>query len=280
MRADIAKVLCERERRGRRGGKGKGYAKLLRSQNREDNEDVHSDLEYQPRQISHRRQKLIEFYELRDFSDRLGALKGLVRKAEGQPWDKVYAGICAVVPPMGNVTERHVHTHLHQFIETETRLNEAGEVEVHTFSDSWQPLASAWADYYVHPKTRLVTRIKRRSQRKDYRVEHAEMLAAYVRETQDPLVELHKVCGTWFSVTLEFLPTAYDMAWRYDWRFLDAYDAVGCRMRQADPAYAEVCHAHLVAWREKRTGRKQLALLKNKKALGTKELAALGLTNS
>ncbi len=231
MRNDIKKVICERERSGPRDYLiGPDYDKRHKSaRDMQNGEDEYPDLEDLPKQESMTAR--FGWDGMRDFSDRLGAIKGLVRKAEGKSWDKVYSQLCRQVSPTGTTTEQHVHQHLSQYICTKTRFDENGDVECLNWRGGTYVYPHQLSeDYYVHPKTRLVVKVKRRNGARGQKKRKAQHKArkqaesdAVFRYTSGDLVQLHKFKGTWCAVWLEpkyfrtEYYTAYDGTSRSRW---------------------------------------------------------------
>lgn len=202
MRPDLAKVICEKERKGDRSYMGgtKGYDKDYQYRNAEDRED-YGDLEALPKHEGMTRR--LRAYGTRNFSENLGAIRGLIHKHVGKNWDKLYSAICAQVSPTGTNIERHVHQHLEDFIFIQTRMGERG-VEVHAFR-TWEPLSTygGWrrADYYVHPVSRCIVRIKHTKKRPSQRKSQTVMLPV------DEMHQLHLIDRVWWLVALEPIPT-------------------------------------------------------------------------
>ncbi len=212
MRDDLKKVICEKERKGDRSYMGgvKGWEKDFRYRNRDDREEDFSDLDCLPKQESMTRRLA---WNKRNFSENLGAIRGLIAKNVGKNWDKLFSAICKQVSPTGTNIERHVHQHIPDFIEAKTRMGEKG-VEIHGYGDglrfgrspSWVPLAQLSylrADYYVHPVTRCIVKFKhKKSDRARYRREPK----AVTRIDLDELHQLHRIDNIWWVVTLAPIP--------------------------------------------------------------------------
>ncbi len=111
MRADMGKVLVERPRPGSRDGSRprKGYRKELRRAL--ENEDASIDHEGIKRRYSNRR----------FFNEHLAPLRRFLNSRVGRPWSYVYSEICQHVD-RGNVVQKHVLTHLFDYVATNTIL--------------------------------------------------------------------------------------------------------------------------------------------------------------
>ncbi len=207
MRPDLKKVICERERTGSRDymGGNKGVEKDFR--------DRDSDSEYPTLDCLPSGESMTKRlgYSKRSFSENLGALRGLIVKNVGKNWDKLYSQICRQVSPTGSNIERHVHQHLPDFIYMQTRIGpESGKVEVMRFLRHWEPLDElrySRLDYYVHPKTRCIVRMKASSgfkaQIRETRAEKERERQDVFRATSDPMIQLHRMNGLWWAITLE-----------------------------------------------------------------------------
>ena len=211
MRQDLAKVICEKERKGSRDYMGgtKGYEQEFRYRNREDRDEEYADLDCLPKQESMTRR--LRAGGTRNFSENLGALRGLIAKNVGKNWDKLYSAICAQVSPTGTNLERHVHQHLPDFIYAKTRMGEHG-VEVFTvpgsFDDGWEPITKiqSWrrAAYYVHPVTRCIVKIKTTRKKVDFPFFKRPKPPAPIHI--DALHQLHFINQLWWLVTLAPIP--------------------------------------------------------------------------
>jgi len=161
MRKDIAKVICERERSGSRdknpvsGFRRQFHPRMSACEDYEDFMDSHPSVESKTLRLG---------YEGRQFSDRLGAIAGLIRKNVGRKWDKVYSNLCKQVSPTGTVTEQHVHSHLKDFIVLDALVNSSQELFMHSPYMGLIPLEDVVSgiDYYVCPTSGLIKKIKRR----------------------------------------------------------------------------------------------------------------------
>ncbi|MBY0456076.1 MAG: hypothetical protein K2V38_01930, partial [Gemmataceae bacterium] len=132
MREDMAKVLVERPRLGRRRAEswpGKGYRKQLRK-------CWQAGVEPPAREGM----KSTYGYNTKHFNEHLGPLRRFLDANVGRPWDKVYSEICQQVE-RGNVVQNHILTHLFDY------------VVVHTVLIDGQPCCAArhWRHRYGDP---------------------------------------------------------------------------------------------------------------------------------
>lgn len=206
MRPDINKVLCERQRGGSRDymGSHKGYEKEYRF-NGEDRTEF-GDLDSLPSFESMTRRL---GYDKRSFGENLGALKGWVRSMENKPWDKAYSELCRLCPPSGTNIQRHAHQHLDGYIERNTVILDNGKVG---FNNKWsarglrplyQPIGESRCDFYVHPKTKCVCRVRtQKISRKKWRDTLNQEMARCFRMPSKTEV-IAKLKGIWYHFDLE-----------------------------------------------------------------------------
>ncbi len=149
-------------------------------------------------------------YSQRSFSENLGALRGLIAKNVGKNWDKLYSQICRQVSPTGSNIERHVHQHLPDFIYMQTRVGPTGKIEVIQFRGDWGAIDEinfGRREYYVHPKTRCIMRVKKsggyKSDMRERRAQAVRDRQDVFRATSDPMIQLHRLNGLWWAITLE-----------------------------------------------------------------------------
>lgn len=107
MREDIAKVICERPRRGGKYVRKKSHRRQL---NRID-EDASLKGE-----SMHRRR--IYGWSAKEFSDFLEPIKGFLKKNAGRPWNKISSELSALIPK-DSTTNIHVWTHINQYVEAD-----------------------------------------------------------------------------------------------------------------------------------------------------------------
>jgi hypothetical protein len=277
MRPDLAKVICEDGRRGPRGYMGcrKGYERRLRYRNADDRDQAHADLDAMPAYESMTRRLSGGG---RWFSENLGALRGLVARSRGRNWDRVYGELCRLVSPTGSNIERHVHQHLPDFIVTRTRMGEGG-VECIGWRGEWRPVAEAGrGQYFVHPISRCVMRIKRR------RADRPPPEQRLIVPGADPLTRYGRLSGLWYELRLE--PALY----------LRVSSTDGLRVRLAQRDLAAELVGDVLRGREPRTWRGEPAhehdrrrrvlvhgddlVAIGKRSLGRRELRRLGLVNA
>ncbi len=216
MRPDTAKVLCQRQRGGDRPymGGNKGYEKSYRFRGEDRSE--YGDLDSLPQYESMTRRL---GYSQRSFGENLGALEGWVRSLVGKPWDKAYSELCRLCPPTGNNVQRHAHQHLDWYIERSTVVMEDGSVGFNSkYTHRWnsaalyRPIAESSADYYVHPKTKIVCRNKRKQQKViSWREAERKRIEGCLRIF--PKQVFAKFNGLWYCYDIEAPETATRRHW-------------------------------------------------------------------
>jgi hypothetical protein len=206
MRADMGKVLVERPRLGRwRGASrpGKGYRDQLKKC---------LDAGDPPPQ----REGIKRRYGsgTKSFNEHLGPLRRFLEANIGRPWDKVYSEICQHVD-RGNVVQKHILTHLFQYVTVHTVLIEGEPCrgKAHWGYRYGEPLRTSDRRnrWYVCPKSGLL-RASRYVPRTRHRPESPRRVV--LNKSQMCLF----LSGQWELVTVAPLPGVYspDRARAYD----------------------------------------------------------------
>lgn len=153
MRADMSKVLVERPRLGTstRRVRKKGYRRALAR-------DLESERELPREGITALRGNTTHFNE------HLGPLRRFLNARVGHKWDAIYSELCQHVDK-GNVVQKHILTHLFDYVETDARLVDG--------VPCYPPHRSRWRghrgeirgrhQWYVCPKSGLLKRAKSES---------------------------------------------------------------------------------------------------------------------
>lgn len=211
MRKDINKVICERERSGSRDymGSNKGFEKQYYFRHDDDRNEEFAQLEALPKKEG-MMTRLHGGYGGRTFGENLGPIRGMIESNVGKNWDKLFSDLCKLAPPTGNNVQRHAHQHIDNYIIRETKWID-GQVCVEDlnnkyYHDAWVPLKiyvnnnrsrfSRNQQYYVHPKTRCVMRIKRPKQQNGPK----EDTRGLIRTTKGCY---GKINGVWWELILE-----------------------------------------------------------------------------
>jgi hypothetical protein len=157
-RADLNKVMCERERR--KGGTIKGRHKMEKVK-RGMQVRVHKGESTSPYSAKLGMKRPYINYT-KDFSENLNPLWGFLHKSVGRPWDKVYSEICQVFDKR-KVINQHILIHLFQNVEVNTFMHEGIVCTVSERSsrdNRVEPVTQSGSDYYVHPISKLLLSTK------------------------------------------------------------------------------------------------------------------------
>lgn len=141
MREDMKYVVIEK---GRRGGGGK--------ENRTRPRRKGEEWEGFPKHEGMRRPY---GYNTKDQTDRLGPLRGYLRKQVGKPWDKVYADICRNLD-FRSVLGFHIQSHLLGEVDGLTRQVEIRDGVPYTRFGHSESSFFRVSRLYVHPRTGLL----------------------------------------------------------------------------------------------------------------------------
>jgi hypothetical protein len=190
MRADMKKVVTERPRGG-------GGVKTPKGEKRDRSR---CDTEELPKREKIRA-KWTHSNGGKYFTDVLGPLCRYLLKQVGRPWNKVYSEIAANLPKT-NVQNRHVYTHVWQFVEKDVLVIDgvpcyrAGRVH-------GQPLYAGGRteQLYVHPINGLLCRVKKRRPLRREPVMQPPVKAY-------PGVQYHRLNGVWYEVKVRPHPRA------------------------------------------------------------------------
>jgi hypothetical protein len=95
-------------------------------------------------------------FECKEFTDRLGALRGNLRKNLGRPWNKVYSEFCAMLDRR-SLSGLHIWTHLMAEVASNTFMQDG---KVYTISRRGKE--TEVKGFFVHPETGLLSHPQRR----------------------------------------------------------------------------------------------------------------------
>jgi hypothetical protein len=184
MRADMAKVLVERPRRGGQ------YHRKGRC----------TPLELLPTKEGMRRR----WTDHKELNENLAPLRRFLASRVGYHWDSVYAELSAHLTPR-NAVQQHVRSHLTNFVALHLLVTGDGALA----DSSWRGVG--WRhgyDFYVDPRDGILKRslsdktqrreAQRQRQRAALRRAHAEVIVL------GSMRELHRIHGIWYQV--DFLP--------------------------------------------------------------------------
>lgn len=198
-RQDLAKTLCERERR-RSKDKFHYYRGSLKQQFLKDPEGSGGLLT----------NGRIYGYNNKDFNENLSPLKGFLHKASKQKrrWDDVYSELCHLLDKR-SVINQHVFDHLWQYVCKSPRTTIDGDVQIFSAQRGWVPAVDGGYDYYIHPETNILTKIKFGGGWRKENEQRREKKAAELRKTYRRIDDHHsyqKIDGVWYHVSYATYP--------------------------------------------------------------------------
>lgn len=194
MRPDMAKIIVERPRPLSRTLHGRDGCRFRDA----------SDAPFLPMKAGYR--------DLKEFNENLRPLARYLARQVGRPWDAVYRDVRAVIDGRSTV-QQHILQHLTQFVATHTRVVDGMLIDVSAerFGTGRvsQPL-------YVHPRTGL---LRRNVDEFEWRIQYRKRIRAaeHARDTHwrrlSPTIQLHRLSGEWFEVTIDSLPPVPATRW-------------------------------------------------------------------
>ena len=196
MRADIAKLTTERERRGSSHCHSKKYGGRVRIIHDEEH-DYENEFGGFRSSSRHRHQ------DSKDLSDVLTPLRGALRANLGRPWDKVYSEFCQFLDRR-SVSGIHIFSHLcgNFGMVTHRGLYVGEDNKVYEHSAGRYTKDYEVSGFYVHPVTGILRYAEDKRFKKDYRTEaEIEKLRSGKVEIDDYDYEL--IDNLWFEVWYE-----------------------------------------------------------------------------
>jgi hypothetical protein len=231
MRQDMHEVVIERPRRG-----GRYRYHDCRTRYRGLDLDALDDL---PKKQGYRRPYIENWGDAKEFSDLLGPLHRFLISKVGQKWDDVYSEIRKTLNPNSTV-QIHIMSHVFQFVEIDTRLEDNGEVYV---LGRYSRYSISSGQLYVHPKTGILCRTPEvsRKQTPEYRAAEKKLRDIFgknwyevvkEKKTRQPYwnrthveteaenhlkigreKELHRMDGIWYWAVFSNVPPPLTMTW-------------------------------------------------------------------
>lgn len=207
MRDDMDKLLCERERTGSREyNPRKGYDRRTRAR---DYEDEYDRMDAQPRHESMTRRLL---GETRSFNENLEPLRRFLEKQVGRPWDKIKSEMTKIVG-RESVVHRHVWQHVQDFVSEDVVVVDGKLFWRQTWRWGSKHLIPLDRDcrsvyLYVDPRTGILRRHRQwgsgygKKAKKANKKRREQEILDRRRETDNPLIQLHKIKGIWWEVIL------------------------------------------------------------------------------
>ncbi|MBX2842363.1 MAG: hypothetical protein KTR26_11365 [Flammeovirgaceae bacterium] len=140
--------LIECYRLGWRIKTRKGYHKKL----------VGKDFEFSPKQESIK----VKGGKTKILNDNLSPLIRFLEKRVGKYWDKVYAELCEKMDK-NSMLGQHLDSHLFGFVATKVEIENKKVYRLDRFGGRNElTTISRWLRYYVHPKSKVLLKAKRR----------------------------------------------------------------------------------------------------------------------
>jgi hypothetical protein len=184
MRADMAKVIVERPRRGGQGSR-KGRIR---------------NFELLPTKEGMRRR----WTDLKSLNENLAPLRRFLVSRVGRRWDAVYAELNEHLA-LRNAVQQHVRTHLSWFVALKLQLAPDGTL----YDQGWRDVDwRHFYDVYVDPRDGILKRSlsDKRHRREAQRRQQQRIAQQASAETRvlGPMHELHRIDGVWYAI--EFAP--------------------------------------------------------------------------
>jgi hypothetical protein len=212
MRADMSKVIVERPRYGSRA---RGKAKGQRRREQRLGLDNLPHREGIQRRCGGDRKRL---------NEHLGPLRRYLASQVGQPWDDVYADICAHLR-VDSAVQDHVRDHVFGYVAVHVMF--ADGVLCHAAGRNFGQPLDRWCrgnncDFYVCPHTRLLKRVPqpRENTHRWRREQRQNRPAPEPRVRLDANRHAERVNGQWRLVTRTPVVREGIVGWETTWRFL------------------------------------------------------------
>ena len=239
MRADMHKVVVERERHGSTRKSRKWGQRLTFIPD--------ADYDGQPTFVSSARGRQYGC-DSKGFSDVLGPLKGFLRSNLGRPWDKVFSELRQGLD-VRKVTGRHIFDHLESMVEKECSIGADQELCVF-------PRGHEVSGFYVHPGTKLLcfTPPPSKRERKKQRLIQQQINELRIDETNSFTL----MGGQWYFVTYEIVevgrhdrtPNVWDVVQRKRVHLTWGRNRVAVKKRQCDRNEIKRIRQRIVQWRK------------------------------
>jgi hypothetical protein len=239
MRADLHKVVVERERGGSTQRNRKWGQRLPFVPD--------ADYDDQPKFASSGRRRQYG-HNSKWFTDVLGPLEGFLRCHLGRPWDKVYSELRQGLD-VRKVTGRHIFEHLEWMVETDCSIGE--DRKVYSYLRGY-----AVTGFYVHPRTKLLCFAPKQSarMRKKERLMRQEVDEITLDRSRS--YKLHE--GQWYFVTYENVwiasreetRTVWDVVRRQQVQLTWGWNRVAVSKRQCNREEVLKIHARIAEWKK------------------------------
>ena len=238
MRADMHKVVVERERHGSSRKNCKWGQRLAFVPD--------TDYDDQPKFVSSARGRQYS-NDHKWFSDVLGPLEGFLRSNLGRPWEKVFGELRQGLD-VRKVTGRHIFEHLEWMVETDCWIGADRKMYV-------RPYGREVHGFYVHPRTGLLCFIQAPSARERKK---QRLLRQEVDEIRFDCTRSFKLIeGQWYFVVYETIEMARHEPARAMWdvvqrRLLQltwGRNRVALHKRQCNREETRTIHERIAEWK-------------------------------
>jgi hypothetical protein len=241
MRADMQKVVVERERYGSSRKSRKWGQRLAFVPD--------ADYEDQRTFVSSARGRQYG-YGSKSFSDVLGPLEGFLHRNLRRPWNKVFSELRQGLD-VRKVTGRHIFDHLASMVETNCWVGE--DRRIYSLQCGRQQEVEG---FYVNPKTELLCFKERPSARERKK---AELLAREIEEVRlDDLHSFRLIAGQWYLVSYEIIQVGryqkpqfrWDCAQRREVALTWGTHRVAVTKRQCNREEVRRIHERIAEWKK------------------------------
>lgn len=201
MRSDMAQVITDEPRRG-------GRIKSPKGEKRDWNRIPDDEKPYKER--GNVRRKWIESYSNKEFGEHLGPLRRFALSCEGRNWDDVYSEICKCIDK-GNVTQKHIFTHLYQYIERKVIIKNGipylGEYPFTPINSRYNTVV------YVDPETKIIKRAAEYRRKKKVSFDYTPIETGWLDKNTFYMVK----DSIWYACWLKEVPPPREVDWEKEY---------------------------------------------------------------
>jgi hypothetical protein len=182
MRADMAKVIVERPRRGGHVSKGTGRVR---------------DMEDLPRNQGMTRPHRMNWGG-KELNENLAPLRRFLMSRVGHAWDAVYSEISAHLK-VTSAVQQHVRDHVKDFVVTKVHMDAHGELWGTNWGSPYKLSEGYWSkELYVDPQDGILKLMPARAAAPTWR-ERREADYALTHRAIDDHQEIRKHKGVWYA---------------------------------------------------------------------------------
>lgn len=197
MRWDMAKQICERERRGSKNGEmysrfeRRGTKNKLRKGS-DDFDNFQSIKKHVPR------------FEQKELNENLNPLRRFLLKNVGRPWNKVHSEICENIK-LSNTVQRHILQHVEWDVELHVKMVDGNPYVVNKYGmgREWKPLTGYGRrpQLYVNPDTGLLQKAPEgQTYRQRQRAYRNHIPSNRFFPADNLLIQYWKLDGIWYEI--------------------------------------------------------------------------------